>query len=68
MNKEADLQKTIETRIIKCAIHNGTEVLILGSYGCGKCRNDPHVISKIFQDALVKAKYAQYFKKVYFEK
>lgn len=50
--------------ILHVSAANGTEVLVLGAFGCGAFRNDPAVVAKAYADAL--AEYAQYFERIDF--
>jgi uncharacterized protein (TIGR02452 family) len=46
-------------RIFRVAAENGTEVLILGAFGCGAFCNPPEVVAKAFKT--VQKKYETYF-------
>ena len=57
-HKDYDI-RTIETElkdrinlILSTAAVNGTNVLILGAFGCGVFKNDPHLVAEIFYDLL----------------
>ena len=50
--------------ILHVSAANGTDVLVLGAFGCGAFRNDPAVVAKAYADAL--ADYALYFERIDF--
>lgn len=52
--------------MLKILIKENKRVVILGAYGCGAYRNDPHVISEIFYYYLISKKYYTCFDKVVF--
>ena len=61
--------KLMESRIrkiIQLAAYKGNRILILGAFGCGIFKNDPHQIAKIFYKVLIKEKMKDYFQFVIF--
>ncbi|MCF0113433.1 MAG: TIGR02452 family protein [Bacilli bacterium] len=44
-------------RVLDIAENQGIEALILGAYGCGAFRNDPHLIAKAFHELLTENEY-----------
>jgi uncharacterized protein (TIGR02452 family) len=65
--KEFDetLDRRIE-QIIKVAIANGTDHLVLGAFGCGVFKNPPELVADIMYKYLVDKEYGNYFKQVTF--
>lgn len=53
-------------KILKCAIDNKVEALVLGAYGCGVFGNKPKDISHIFKELLIDKEYGKFFKVVDF--
>ncbi|KAK8842758.1 hypothetical protein M9Y10_025622 [Tritrichomonas musculus] len=53
-------------KIINLAASKKPDVLILGAFGCGALKNDPKVISKIFQTVLVKEGMRYHFPQIIF--
>ena len=47
------------TRIFQVAIANGTEILVLGAFGCGAFCNPPMIVARAFRN--VQEKYGGYF-------
>ena len=47
------------TRIFQVAIANGTEILVLGAFGCGAFCNPPMIVARAFRN--VQEKYSGYF-------
>lgn len=61
------IQNKMERRclqVVKSAIDNHVNVLILGAFGCGVFGNDPQYVSKIFADII--KQYGHYFDAVFF--
>ena len=50
--------------IIRSAIDNGVQILVLGAFGCGAFKNDPKVVAKAYYDVL--SIYQQFFKRIEF--
>lgn len=44
-------------KILDAAYLNGVEVLILGAFGCGAFRNDPHVVASAYNDLIKEYKH-----------
>lgn len=62
-----DLENILYQRIegiLKVAIRQGIEVLVLGAFGCGASGNSPVLVASIFKKAL--QKYATFFRAVIF--
>lgn len=60
---------TMENRIrkiIKVAILNNIDCLVLGAFGCGVFGNSLHDVSKIFKKILIEEDYQKYFKVIEF--
>jgi uncharacterized protein (TIGR02452 family) len=53
-------------QIIKVAIANNTEHLVLGAFGCGVFRNNPRDVAKWLYELIVDKEYGWYFKQVTF--
>lgn len=47
-----DLQFKRITHMLTVAAHENVDVLVLGAFGCGAFRNDPHVVANAFRDAI----------------
>jgi len=65
----AALKQTFKSRIrniLEAAIDNGTEVLILGAFGCGAFKNPPEVVAAAFREVLQEGRYHAAFQKVFF--
>lgn len=65
----SNLDKIIYKRckkILRCAIDNKVQALVLGAYGCGVFGNKPKDISQIFKKLLIDKEYGKYFKIVEF--
>ena len=45
------------TGMLKVAAHLGYQVLVLGAFGCGAFKNDPHVVSDVFYKAMKEFNY-----------
>ena len=43
-------------RLIVCAIRHGHKNLVLGAWGCGVFRNDPHQVASCFRQVLIDEK------------
>lgn len=59
-----DLHLRRAKHILHVAAANGTDVLVLGAFGCGAFCNDPKVVAAAYAEAL--KEYAQYFLRVDF--
>lgn len=58
------LKIALNTRILKivqCAIDNKNNALVLGSYGCGNCGNDPKDVAESFKNVLIDKKFILLF-------
>jgi uncharacterized protein (TIGR02452 family) len=67
--KPKDYDDTMLKRIrLMCclAIDNDVEYLILGAWGCGVFKNNPHDISELFHTVLISEGYGYFFRKVIF--
>lgn len=53
-------------KIIQVAIIKHNRCIILGAFGCGVFRNDPHVISQCFAKVLNEEGYSGYFDRIIF--
>ena len=51
-------------KICSSAIANGVEILILGAFGCGAFRNDPHIVAQAYKNVL--PDFAHYFHTIEF--
>lgn len=54
------------TNIIRAAIKNNVDNLILGAWGCGVFKNNPADVAAEFYKVLVQEEYYKYFKHIYF--
>ena len=52
--------------ILAVAAEQGDEYLVLGAFGCGVFRNDPHEVAAWFRQVLLEEKYALLFKQIVF--
>ena len=60
-----DLRMLLEARIqriFQVAAAEGTEILILGAFGCGAFRNPPDIVADVFRD--VTSKYRKKFETI----
>ena len=53
-------------RLIICAIRHGHRNLVLGAWGCGVFRNDPHQVAPCFRQVLIDEKWGYCFDEVCF--
>lgn len=53
-------------RIIKAAVANNVDILILGAFGCGAFNNNPEIVATAYRDLLIEEDYARFFKQVVF--
>lgn len=63
------LKELLKRRIInifEVAAENEVKVLILGAFGCGKCKNPPEVVARAFREAIEEKLYANSFRKIVF--
>lgn len=59
-----DLHLRRARHILHIAAANGTDILVLGAFGCGAFCNDPNVVAQAYADAL--QDYARYFLQIDF--
>lgn len=52
--------------ILEVAVSNHVDTLILGAFGCGVFKNNPHDVANIFKSLLYNENYRSYFKQVIF--
>lgn len=64
LSKVDEVMKTRIEKIVKVAIENKVDALVLGAFGCGVFRNTPLDVSKYFNEVL--GKYKGHFKKIVF--
>ena len=57
------LYKRLE-RVFITAINKGADSLILGAFGCGRCKNPPFVVARVMMK--LTEKYINYFKNIEF--
>ena len=50
--------------IMRSAIDNGADVLVLGAFGCGAFMNDPYIVASAYRDAV--DRYDTYFERIEF--
>jgi uncharacterized protein (TIGR02452 family) len=65
----AQFDETMDRRIeqiIKVAIDNSTDHLVLGAFGCGVFKNSPEFVADTMYKYLVDKEYGKYFKQVTF--
>lgn len=68
-DQSVTIRMTYRTRIvniIRVAIKNNVDDLILGAWGCGLFKNNPTDIAAEFYRVLVQEEYYKYFKHIYF--
>ena len=53
-------------RVLAVAAHHGARQLVLGAWGCGVFRNDPHEVAEAFHAHLVDGAFAGAFERVLF--
>lgn len=53
-----EIHKKRLTRILDIAVRKNTEVIVLGAFGCGAFRNDPHIVSEAMIDVIKHYRYA----------
>ena len=51
-------------KILAAAVKNGAEVLILGAFGCGAFKNDPHIVAQAYKNML--PSFCHYFRIIEF--
>ena len=64
-----ELRKILEDRIryiIKVAIENKTDCLVLGAFGCGAFKNPPFIVASAFKKVLIDEGLLTYFDEVVF--
>lgn len=59
-----ELHKSRGRQIMKTAAVNGTDILILGAFGCGAFQNNPEVVARAYKEIL--PEFHGWFKKVHF--
>ena len=47
-----DLHLSRAKHILHIAAANGSEIIVLGAFGCGAFQNDPNIVAKAYRDAL----------------
>jgi uncharacterized protein (TIGR02452 family) len=65
----ADVRSTLERRtrhVLAIAREHGHRCLVLGAWGCGVFRNDPHEVAAVFAEALEDATFTGAFDRVVF--
>jgi uncharacterized protein (TIGR02452 family) len=63
------VRSTLERRaeqVLRVAAHHGHRVLVLGAWGCGVFRNEPHVVADVFAQLLSNGALARAFTRVVF--
>lgn len=63
------LEETLRTRagmVLTVAREHAHEVVLLGAWGCGVFRNDPHMVATVFADWLARAEFRHCFRRVVF--
>jgi uncharacterized protein (TIGR02452 family) len=66
---EDEIDRVLERRInniLKLLVSKGAEVPILGAFGCGVFKNDPHKVAGHFRKALIDDGYGAMFPKIIF--
>jgi uncharacterized protein (TIGR02452 family) len=61
----ATLQRRAD-HVLRVAAHHRHQVLVLGAWGCGVFRNDPHVVADVFARLLTTDPFAHAFTRVVF--
>lgn len=62
---EVEMRTRVEL-VVRLAVSQGTEVLVLGAWGCGVFGWPPGTVARFFYDILVKQGWAKYFRRVVF--
>jgi uncharacterized protein (TIGR02452 family) len=52
--------------ILRAALINRNDSIVLGAFGCGAFRNDPVEVTKLFKEVLQEEEFAVAFKNIYF--
>ena len=52
--------------MLSIALANHIEILVLGAFGCGAFRNNPHVVAKVYQKILQEPEFKNKFQHVAF--
>ena len=63
---EVAFMATKARTILRIALNNGQETLVLGALGCGAFHNPPKHVAEIFKTVLQEPEFAGAFKAVYF--
>lgn len=53
-------------QILKVAIMNNNENIVLGAFGCGAFKNPPFIVSRAFKEVLIDEGYNKYFENIIF--
>lgn len=65
----AEILKALRRRaeqILRVALHHRHEVLVLGAWGCGVFRNDPHQVAQVFAELLSQPPFRSSFRRAVF--
>jgi uncharacterized protein (TIGR02452 family) len=66
---DEEIDRTMKRRIVcilELAALKGAKTLILGAFGCGVFRNDPHKVAKSFYEALIEEGHEEQFEHICF--
>jgi len=66
---DLDYEKGMKNKIrsmLRVAVHNGNDSLLLSAFGCGAFGNKPEVVSRLYQLVLAEREFAGCFRKVVF--
>lgn len=59
-----EIHRTRAEKILRAAVANNAECLVLGAFGCGAFRNSPQIVARAYKEVL--EKYRGYFEEVVF--